>query len=112
MKITLIALAMIALGCTTTPAADSSLAASNAAVIRAPNAGEQRLSLRIDGLHCGACAKRTTMALEQVTGVTACVVSFDDKRAEVLHTAELTDANALITAVTEAGYQASLITEQ
>lgn len=32
-------------------------------------AGTQELSLRIEGMHCGACVRRVTGALEKVPGL-------------------------------------------
>lgn len=63
----------------------------------------REVTLRIENMHCGACVRRVTQALENVCGVAvgevrigaACVQAPDDVR-----------ENALVSAVERAGYPA------
>ena len=61
------------------------------------------LDLAIDGMTCGGCVTRVSAALAAVSGVTSVDVNLEMGRAQVAGAA---DADALIAAVTEAGYQA------
>ncbi|MDG6221531.1 MAG: heavy-metal-associated domain-containing protein [Candidatus Thermoplasmatota archaeon] len=67
------------------------------------------VSLGVEGLTCGHCVMAVTKALEKVEGVKKAKVNLDKKKAEVV----LSDQNPastdeLISAVKEAGYEATL----
>lgn len=64
-----------------------------------------RINLAIKGMSCGHCVGRVDKALSEVGGVDSVKVSLDDARAEVEGTG--VDLDALIKAVTEAGYEAA-----
>lgn len=59
--------------------------------------------LEIEGMHCAACVKRVTKALEKVEGVDAASVNFATRAAWVSHTGVLDEA-ALTQAVSKAGF--------
>jgi len=61
-------------------------------------------TLRVSGMTCNGCVKHVTTALREVRGVTAVEVDLATGRAKVVHEAPVA---ALISAVTEAGYEAA-----
>ncbi|TCP10167.1 heavy-metal-associated domain-containing protein [Uruburuella suis] len=68
----------------------------------------QTLTLHIDGMTCGGCVKSATNALLAVNGVIDAKVSLENKNAEIRFDSSKTDAAALLEAVEDAGYDASL----
>ena len=67
---------------------------------------KQTQTLRVEGMHCEKCVARVTQALEGVDGVTGANVSLEDASADV--EGHGFDAGALVAAVQEAGFEASL----
>ena len=63
----------------------------------------RELTLRIENMHCGACVRRVTQALERIPGVRVGEVRVGAARLETPD--DLPDA-ALIAAVDKAGYPA------
>ena len=61
--------------------------------------------LRIDGMHCAACAERVERALTEVGGVATASVDLDACRAEVAGSGF--PVERLLEAVAEAGYTAA-----
>ncbi|WP_455483635.1 heavy-metal-associated domain-containing protein [Haemophilus parahaemolyticus] len=61
--------------------------------------------LKLDGLHCGNCVKSVEKALREVAGVESVSVSLEPQQAIVEGNA---DPKALIDAVDEIGFEASL----
>lgn len=61
----------------------------------------------IEGMHCAACVRRVTRALEKVEGVEAASVNFATRTAWISHSDGL-NADAFIQAVDKAGFQGSL----
>lgn len=59
--------------------------------------------LRIDGMHCGACVRRVTQALQSLPGVRAEEVRVGAARLEIQDPATI---EAAIAAVNKAGYAA------
>jgi len=61
----------------------------------------QTVTLNIDGMTCGGCVKSVTRLLEGVEGVekAEAVITFDESK---------TDADALIDAVEDGGYDVAL----
>jgi copper chaperone len=59
--------------------------------------------LRIDGMHCGACVRRVTQALQSVSGIEAEEVRVGAARLKVQ---DLANAEAAIEAINKAGYPA------
>lgn len=68
----------------------------------------QHITLNIDGMTCNGCVASVTKILQGVDGVASAEVSLADKRAEVAFDAEKTSPEALIAAVEDGGYDASL----
>ena len=68
----------------------------------------QTLTLHIDGMTCGGCVKSATNALLAVNGVAEARVSVENKSAEIHFDPSKTNAAALLEAVEDAGYDASL----
>lgn len=68
----------------------------------------QHITLNIDGMTCNGCVASVTKILQGVDGVTSAEVSLADKRAEVAFDATKTSVDALIAAVEDGGYDASL----
>ena len=68
----------------------------------------QHITLNIDGMTCNGCVASVTKILQGVDGVASAAVSLADKRAEVAFDATKTSVDALIAAVEDGGYDASL----
>lgn len=66
----------------------------------------QTLELSITGMTCDHCVHSVTEAAKNTAGVTAATVSLDDKSATI--TGENVDIKALIAAIEEEGYEASV----
>jgi copper chaperone CopZ len=62
-----------------------------------------QVTLRIDGMHCGACVRRVNQALQAVPGVKAEEIRVGAARLEVDEPAH---AQAAIDAIAKAGYTA------
>jgi prolyl oligopeptidase len=68
-----------------------------------------RLSLRVEGMKCVMCSGKVTKLVKAVPGVKDCSVNLDDKLATIeLDAAQPADAAALIKALADSGYQATL----
>lgn len=63
----------------------------------------REVTLRIENMHCGACVKRVSQALEKVNGVQIGEVRVGAARVQ---TPDDLPENALISAVEKAGYPA------
>lgn len=62
-------------------------------------AGSTVATLKVTGMHCGACAEKVTAALKGVPGVTVANVSVEKGQAEVGYDASKTNVDALVKAV-------------
>ena len=67
---------------------------------------KETVTLDVHGMHCEKCVARVKDALEGVEGVTGATVSLADEKAVV--EGHGFAAEALVAAVEEAGFQASL----
>ncbi len=65
---------------------------------------ENTLDLAIDGMHCAACVRRVTSALQSVEGVT--VKSVEVGSAKVVFDAAATSAQDITAAVDRIGFSA------
>jgi copper chaperone CopZ len=65
-------------------------------------------TLSIAGMSCGACVRHVTRALDGMTGVVHAQVDLRTNEAIVEHIPARVDAAALIAAVRDAGYEASI----
>lgn len=68
----------------------------------------QTVVLNIGGMNCGGCVKNVTGILQGVDGVASAAVSLEDKNATVLFDPAKTNPAALIEAVEDGGFEASL----
>jgi P-type Cu+ transporter len=83
---------------------------ASATVLSAPRAGPRpqspaRVDLALEGMTCAACATRIEKTLNRVPGVDA-AVNFATESAQVRYDAARADVDALLAAVTRAGYTA------
>ncbi len=65
----------------------------------------KEIVIQIKGMSCAHCEKRVSRALSAIRGVEACTVSAAEGSAVVRFDETLADAEALKTAVREAGYE-------
>ncbi|HEX3436373.1 MAG TPA: heavy-metal-associated domain-containing protein [Pseudacidobacterium sp.] len=65
----------------------------------------KEITLRIDGMHCGACIRRVTQALQKVEGSEVTEVRVGAARVAVPETAA---EPAILDALAKAGYSAHL----
>lgn len=70
----------------------------------------ETMQLRIDGMHCGACVRRVTMALENLNGVKATAVEVGSARVEF--DAGLVQPMAMVQAVDKIGFKAQIAQER
>jgi copper chaperone len=63
----------------------------------------REITLRIENMHCGACVRRVTQALERIQGVQVGEVRVGAARVQ---TADDVPDGALVSAVEKAGYPA------
>ena len=68
----------------------------------------QTVTLNIDGMTCGGCVKSVTRLLEGVEGVEKAEVSLKNKNAVITFDESKTDADTLIDAVEDGGYDVAL----
>ncbi len=76
----------------------------------ADSSAARPVELSIEGMSCGNCARHVTEAIQGVPGVASATVALEAKRATVRWSpgAEVND-QALVSAITEAGYEAKVI---
>lgn len=67
---------------------------------------KETVRLDVKGMHCEKCVAKVTEALEGVEGVTSAQVSLEEEAATV--EGHGFDSSALVAAVAEAGFEASL----
>lgn len=65
--------------------------------------------LSVGGMSCGACVRHVTRALDGLTGVVHVDVDLQKKEALVEHLPNSVDEAGLVTAITDAGYQAKVV---
>jgi copper chaperone CopZ len=66
-----------------------------------------KLEMTIEGMHCGGCVKRVTLALQKVDGVEG--VSVDVGSAKVTYDADKTQPQVLEDAVNRIGFTAHAV---
>jgi copper chaperone CopZ len=64
------------------------------------------ITLRIDGMHCGACVRRVTQALQKVEGAEVQEVRLGAARVQVKDVSAT--ESALLASITKAGYSAHI----
>jgi len=67
---------------------------------------KETVKIDVKGMHCEKCVAKVTEALEGVEGVTGAQVSLEEEAATV--EGHGFDSSALVAAVAEAGFEASL----
>jgi copper chaperone CopZ len=82
--------------------------ASVDAAEREARAGSRAVTLKIEKMACGSCAKRIANILEDIEGVKSAEVSFDSRGAVVDYDPSKVTAQQLADAVNEAGFKASV----
>ena len=68
----------------------------------------EKISLKIEGMHCASCAGLIERGLKKVTGVKIANVNFAAEKARIIYDTSLTSTEQLIAAVVKAGYKASI----
>jgi copper chaperone CopZ len=63
----------------------------------------KELTLRVENMHCGACVRRVTQALEKVNGVTVDEVRIGAAR---IHASDDLTETSILNAIEKAGYPA------
>jgi mercuric ion binding protein len=71
-------------------------------------AGEQTVTLQVDGMTCAACPYIVKQTLTDVEGVRSVDVSFADKSAVIIYDDSKTEVAALTDATTAMGFPSSL----
>ncbi len=71
--------------------------------------GGEDIVLRVEGMTCGGCVNSVTRALQGVAGVQSASVSLDEKKAVVRAADVAALREALLRAVTEAGFTATVV---
>ncbi len=66
------------------------------------------IQLNIGGMTCGGCVNSVTRVLEALDGVESAAVDLAAARADIVYDPAKTNADALIEAVEDAGFDASL----
>jgi copper chaperone CopZ len=67
----------------------------------------EKIELKIEGMHCGACATGIQMLLSQTDGVKSAFVDYDQKSGVVEYEKEKTSKEAIIKAIGELGFKAT-----
>jgi len=63
----------------------------------------KEVTLRVENMHCGACVRRVTQALERVGGVTVNEVRIGAAR---VHASDELPETSIVSAIEKAGYPA------
>jgi copper chaperone CopZ len=65
-----------------------------------------KLDLAIDGMHCGSCVRRVTLALQKVEGIEAETVQVEIGSASMSYDAEKATEQEIVDAVNAIGFTA------
>ncbi|RPD90401.1 copper chaperone [Neisseria weixii] len=68
----------------------------------------ESITLNVKGMTCGGCVKSVTRILENTDGVAKAEVSLENKSAVIEFDATKTNVDALIEAIEDGGFDASL----
>ncbi|ATD65068.1 heavy-metal-associated domain-containing protein [Neisseria weixii] len=68
----------------------------------------ESITLNVEGMTCGGCVKSVTRILENTDGVAKAEVSLENKSAVIEFDATKTNVDALIEAIEDGGFDASL----
>lgn len=67
----------------------------------------EKIELKIEGMHCGACATGIQMLVSQMDGVKSVFVDYEGKKGVFEFEADKVTKEQIIKAISELGYQAS-----
>lgn len=67
----------------------------------------EKMDLKIDGMHCGACAVGIQMLVSQMDGVKSAEVSYNDKKGTFEYDPAKVSKDNIVKAIAELGYSAS-----
>ena len=65
----------------------------------------EKITLKIEGMHCAACSSRVEKALNNSEGIKEANVNLSTEKAYITFDPEIADRNDLIDAVKESGYE-------
>ena len=68
----------------------------------------QIIQLKVTGMHCGGCVKSVTRVLSELAGVQKVDVSLEQESAQITFDPQQVQPAALIEAIEDAGFDASL----
>lgn len=68
----------------------------------------EKMELRIEGMHCGACATGIQMFVSEIDGVASAFVDYEGKKGTVEFDATKVNREQIIKAVEELGYTPTL----
>lgn len=88
------------------PMADAAAYAAAAEKVQA--AEGTKISMKVDGMHCGDCSTKVTKALTAIDGVNAAAVDYQTGEVKVAIDEGKTSSDALLKAVSETGFTATL----
>ena len=66
----------------------------------------ERLTLRVEGMHCGSCAERIEDTVRALDGVVSADVDFEQTRAIVVYDPRRISPSRIIAAIEDAGFRA------
>lgn len=67
----------------------------------------EKVTLKIDGMHCGACAAGIQMLVSQMDGVKSVFVDYEGKKGDVEFDPAKVNKEQIVKAIAELGYTAS-----
>lgn len=68
---------------------------------------EHQTTLKVQGMTCRSCIQHVKQALTEVEGVAEIQIEFTERKVRVRHQLEAAPVEALVRALTEAGYVAT-----
>lgn len=80
------------------------LSSAVAATASAQATRTERLTLRVEGMHCGSCAERIEDTVGALDGVVSADVDFEQTRAIVVYDPRRISPSRIIAAIEEAGF--------
>ncbi|MDO8536912.1 MAG: heavy-metal-associated domain-containing protein [bacterium] len=67
----------------------------------------EKIELKIEGMHCGACATGIQMLVSQMDGVKSVFVDYEGKKGDFEFDSAKVTKDAIVKAIAELGYKAS-----
>ena len=67
----------------------------------------EKIELKIEGMHCGACAAGIQMFISQMDGVRSVFVDYEGKKGSVEFDPAKVTKEAIVKGIAELGYQAA-----